>query len=89
MIWSLSLQQLLAGMLRMQSSGALDGIFDIRVARPPRDLVNEYNSVLLLALPVNGHRSVMERLVPSVVDQLQMTPPVVIGVIVVGVGGGG
>jgi len=55
-------------MTRMRSSGALDGIFDVRVARSARDLVDENDDILLLALHANGHRSVMEGLVPHVVD---------------------
>ena len=60
---------------RMRSSGALEGDFDVRVAKSARDLVDENDGVLILALPANGHRSVMERLVPHVVDRLLTTPP--------------
>ncbi len=74
MIWS-PLSSSGGTMTRMPSSGALDGIFDVRVARSASDLVDENDGVLLLALHANGHQFVIEGLVPHVVDRLLTTPP--------------
>ena len=40
----------------------------------PRDLVDGLDGGLLLALPANGHQSVMERLAPLIIDQLMAHP---------------
>ncbi|KAL3809326.1 hypothetical protein ACHAXA_008725 [Cyclostephanos tholiformis] len=58
----------------IRSTGALRGDFVVRIARDPRDLVTDNDGVLLFALPVNGHRNVMERLAPAMVDRLTRRP---------------
>jgi opine dehydrogenase len=47
--------------------GLLQGAFEIRVADAPADLAEDAG-VLLIAVPVNGHRSVMDRLLPHLRD---------------------
>ena len=54
----------------MRSTGALRLDFDVRSALTPRELVRDNDGVLLLALPANGHRRVMERLAPEIVDRI-------------------
>jgi hypothetical protein len=40
----------------------------------PCNLVDRCNAILLLALPANGHQSIMERLAPLIVNQLLAYP---------------
>ncbi|KAL3767301.1 hypothetical protein ACHAW5_001706 [Stephanodiscus triporus] len=54
----------------MRSTGALRLDFDVRSALTPRELVSDNDGVLLLALPANGHRRVMDRLAPEIVDRI-------------------
>ena len=52
---------------RIQSTGALTQNFNARIARSPKELVRSNDGVLVVALPVNGHKSVMEKLAPEIV----------------------
>mmetsp|Transcript_8316 Transcript_8316/g.17965 ORF Transcript_8316/g.17965 Transcript_8316/m.17965 type:complete len:608 (-) Transcript_8316:134-1957(-) len=52
----------------IQSTGALAHDFNVRVARYPRDLVHSNDNVLVLALPANGHRKVMEELASEIIE---------------------
>lgn len=52
---------------KIQSTGALDQTFDVRVASSAKELIASNDNVLLIALPVNGHKQVMETLAPELV----------------------
>jgi len=52
----------------IQSTGALDHNFNVRIARSSKELVKYNDNVLVLALPVNGHRKVMEELAPEIME---------------------
>lgn len=54
----------------VRSTGAIDQTFSVRTATTPRELVEENDGILLLALPVNGHKRVMEMLSPFIIDRL-------------------
>ncbi|EED92518.1 hypothetical protein THAPSDRAFT_262572, partial [Thalassiosira pseudonana CCMP1335] len=54
------------GTSQIQSTGAIEQIVNVRVAHSPNDLVRSNDNVLVLALPVNGHKSVMEQLAPEI-----------------------
>lgn len=54
----------------IQSTGAIEHNFDVRIASSPNELVRCNDGVLVLALPANGHRSVMDTLTPVIVDHL-------------------
>ena len=65
------------GTSQIQSTGAIEQIVNVRVAHSPNDLVRSNDNVLVLALPVNGHKSVMEQLAPEIVQFImdqQLTP---------------
>ena len=53
---------------QIQSTGALGHKFHTRVACCPRALVRSNNNVLVMALPANGHRSVMETMAPEIIE---------------------
>ena len=58
------------GMFTIQSIGALDQAFDVKVALSPKELVTSNDNVLVVALPVNGHKQVFEALAPEIVAHL-------------------
>mmetsp|Transcript_28957 Transcript_28957/g.57808 ORF Transcript_28957/g.57808 Transcript_28957/m.57808 type:complete len:584 (+) Transcript_28957:77-1828(+) len=51
----------------IQSSGALEQKFHVRVASTARELVRSNDNILVIALPVNGHKMVMEKLAPEII----------------------
>ena len=51
----------------IQSTGALYHTFNVRVATSPQVLIRR-SDVLVFALPVNGHKSVMEELAPHIIE---------------------
>mmetsp|Transcript_3250 Transcript_3250/g.7211 ORF Transcript_3250/g.7211 Transcript_3250/m.7211 type:complete len:326 (-) Transcript_3250:13-990(-) len=53
---------------QIQSTGALAQIFNVRIARSPKELVQHNDNILVVALPVNGYKRVMEELAPHVVE---------------------
>ena len=55
--------------LAVRSTGAIERQFDVEVARSPGDLVRS-SDVLLLALPANGHKQVMEQFAPVISERL-------------------
>ncbi|KAL7488820.1 hypothetical protein ACHAW6_014448, partial [Cyclotella cf. meneghiniana] len=55
---------------KIQSTGALDRNFDVRIARSPCELVASNDNVLVIALPVNGHKQVMESIAPEIVKHV-------------------
>jgi len=55
---------------RIQSTGALAQDFNVRIARSSRELVQFCDNVLVLALPVNGHKKVMEEFAPYLVESI-------------------
>ena len=59
-----------AGRFTVQSTGALNQSFDVKVAMSPKELVNSNDNVLLIALPVNGHKHVFEALAPEIVTHV-------------------
>lgn len=54
---------------KIQSTGALSQTFNVRVAHSTRDLVRSNDNVLVVALPVNCHKDVMDRLAPDIVGE--------------------
>jgi opine dehydrogenase len=52
---------------KIHSTGALEHTFDVRVASSAEQLVVSNDNVLVFALPVNGHKQVMEALAPEIV----------------------
>ena len=54
----------------LQSTGAISHAFTVRTTTSPRELIISNDGVLLLALPANGHKSVMETLSPYIIDHL-------------------
>lgn len=55
---------------KIQSTGALDQTFDVRVALSPNELIVSNDNVLVIALPVNGHKQVMETIAPEIVQYM-------------------
>ena len=53
---------------KIQSTGAIDQEFDVRIAQTPKELVASNDNVLVIALPVNGHKQVMKALAPEIVQ---------------------
>ena len=51
----------------IQSTGELYHTFNVRVATSPQVLIRR-SDVLVFALPVNGHKSVMEELAPHIIE---------------------
>ena len=57
----------------IQSTGEISQRFNVRIATSPKDLIQyNDNNILVLALPVNGHKSVMEILAPYIVEKLML-----------------
>ncbi len=54
----------------IQSTGAIEHNFNVRIAHSPHELVRCNDDVLIVALPANGHRSVIDTLSPVIVDHL-------------------
>ena len=54
----------------LQSTGAISNTFTVRTTTSPQELIISNDGVLLLALPANGHKSVMETLSPYIIDHL-------------------
>jgi opine dehydrogenase len=54
----------------LQSTGAISHTFTVRTTTSPRELIISNDGILLLALPANGHKSVMETLSPFIIDHL-------------------
>lgn len=59
------------GGLSVRSAGAIEGRFEVGVARSPGDLVRSSGDVLLLALPANGHKRMMELFAPAISERLE------------------
>ena len=55
---------------KMQSTGAIEHNFNVRVANSPDEIVRCNDDVLIVALPANGHRGVMDTLSPVIIDHL-------------------
>ena len=55
---------------RMTSTGELRHDFAVRVACTPAALARGCDGVLVLALPANGHRRVMEALAPEMMEKM-------------------
>ncbi len=51
----------------IQSTGALQHKFRVRVASSAQELVRSNDNLLVVALPVNGHKMVMEKLAPEII----------------------
>ena len=56
----------------IQSTGEISQHFNVRIAISPKDLIQYNDDILVLALPVNGHKSVMEILAPYIVEKLML-----------------
>ena len=56
----------------IQSTGEISQHFNVRIAISPKDLIQYNDDILVLALPVNGHKSVMEILAPCIVEKLML-----------------
>jgi opine dehydrogenase len=54
----------------LQSTGAISHTFTVRTTTSPQELIISNDGVLLLALPANGHKTVMETLSPYIIDHL-------------------
>ena len=54
----------------IQSTGAIEHNFNVRIAHSPDELVRCNDDVLIVALPANGHRGVFDTLSPVIVDHL-------------------
>jgi opine dehydrogenase len=54
----------------LQSTGAISHTFTVRTTTSPRELISSNDGILLLALPANGHKTVMETLSPYIIDHL-------------------
>ena len=58
-------------MSKIQSTGALSQEFDVRVAHSARDLVRSNDNILVVALPVNCHKNVMDEFVPDIIEWMK------------------
>lgn len=56
---------------KMKSTGALSQEFDVRIARSPRELVRSNDNILVVALPVNCHKDVMDKFAPEIIDWIK------------------
>ena len=54
----------------IKSTGAIAQTFKARIASSLQELVQENDNILILALPVNGHKQVMERLAPCIIERI-------------------
>jgi opine dehydrogenase len=54
----------------LQSTGAISHSFTVRTTTSPRQLIISNDGIILLALPANGHKTVMETLSPYIIDHL-------------------
>ncbi|KAL3766652.1 hypothetical protein ACHAWU_003408 [Discostella pseudostelligera] len=54
----------------IQCTGVIEHNFNVRIAHSPNELVRCNDGVLIVALPANGHKSVMDTLSPVIVDHL-------------------
>lgn len=52
----------------LQSTGALSQTFAVRIAQSTRELVRSNDNVLVVALPSNCHKDVMDRLTPDIIE---------------------
>ena len=57
----------------IQSTGALSQVFDVRIAQSTRDLVRSNDNILVVALPVNCHKDVFDRIVPDIIEWMDET----------------
>ncbi len=55
---------------KIQSTGALSQVFDVRIARSTRQLVRSNDNILVVALPVNCHKGVMDRFAPDIIERM-------------------
>ena len=56
---------------KIQSSGAISQEFDVRIARSTRELVRSNDNILVVALPVNCHKNVMDEFVPDIIEWIK------------------
>ena len=56
---------------KMKSTGALSQVFDVRIARSPRELVRSNDNILVVALPVNCHKDVMDKFAPEIITRIR------------------
>lgn len=54
----------------IQCTGVIEHNFNVRIAHSPNELVRCNDGVLIVALPANGQKSVMDTLSPVIVDHL-------------------
>ena len=52
----------------LQSTGALSQTFPVRIAQSTRELIRSNDNVLVVALPTNCHKDVMDRLAPDIIE---------------------
>lgn len=52
----------------LQSTGALSQTFAVRIAQSTRELVRSNDNVLVVALPSNCHKDVIDRLTPDIIE---------------------
>lgn len=53
---------------KMKSTGALSQEFDVRIALSPRELVRSNDNILVVALPVNCHKDVIDKFAPEIIE---------------------
>lgn len=56
---------------KMKSTGALSQEFDVRIARSPRELVRSNDNILVVALPVNCHKDVIDKFAPEIIEWIK------------------
>mmetsp|Transcript_12339 Transcript_12339/g.24694 ORF Transcript_12339/g.24694 Transcript_12339/m.24694 type:complete len:511 (-) Transcript_12339:1713-3245(-) len=56
---------------KIQSTGVLSQEFDVRIARSTRELVRSNDNILVVAIPVNCHKDVMDRFASEIIEWIK------------------